>query len=73
MATTISTGADTGIATANLKHIEVYGTSLKVVWTYANGTTHTTTGTAGADAADFIANLLPYLAGQAQISYFPAL
>ncbi len=70
MATTVSAGSDTGIAVDTLKHIEVYGTSLKVVWTLANGTTHTTSGS---DATDFIAHFMPFLAGQAQISYFPLL
>jgi hypothetical protein len=70
MATTITAGSDSGIALDTLKSIAVYPTSLKVVWTYADGTTHTTTG---ADATDFIAHGLPYIGGQAQVSYYKGL
>jgi len=70
MATTISAGSDTGIAVLNLDHIEVRGTSLIVTWFYTDGTTHSTTGS---DATDFIAHLMPFLAKQAPLQYYPLL
>jgi hypothetical protein len=70
MATTITAGGTSGIAMANLKHIVVYKTSLKVVFQYGDGSTTTVTGS---DATDFITNGLPFLAGQAQVDVFPLL
>lgn len=73
MASTLTCGGTSGIALANLKHIKVFKTSKQVIFEYANGSTATLTGTAGADADDFVANVLPYIGGQAQVDVFPAL
>ena len=70
MATTLTAGGTSGVALANLRQITVYRTSLKVIFTYINGTTTTVSG---ADATDFITNALPYFAANAPVSDFPNL